>query len=80
MIKAVIFDMFETLVTHYESPVYMGKQIANDIGITEPKFREIWDTTEDDRTLGKKTLEEVIEEVLRVNISEIKLYLQISLP
>lgn len=32
MIKAVIFDMFETLVTHYESPVYMGKQIIEDIG------------------------------------------------
>lgn len=67
MIKAVIFDMFETLVTHFESPVYMGKQIANDIGITEGKFREIWDTTDDDRTLGKRTLEEVIEEVLKVN-------------
>lgn len=67
MIKAVIFDMFETLVTHYESPLYMGKQIAQDIGIEEQKFREIWDTTENERTLGKKTLEEVIEEVLRVN-------------
>ena len=67
MIKAVIFDMFETLVTHFESPVYMGKQIANDIGITEQKFREIWDTTDEDRTLGNKTLEEVIEESLRVN-------------
>ena len=67
MIKAVIFDMFETLVTHFESPVYMGKQISNDIGITEQKFREIWDTTEEDRTLGKRTLEEVIEEVLKVN-------------
>ena len=67
MIKAVIFDMFETLVTHFESPVYMAKQISNDIGITEQKFREIWDTTDDDRTLGKRTLEEVIEESLRVN-------------
>ena len=67
MIKAVIFDMFETLVTHFESPLYMGKQISHDIGIPEPKFREIWDTTDDDRTLGKKTLEEVIEEALRVN-------------
>lgn len=67
MIKAVIFDMFETLVTHFESPVYMAKQISKDIGITERKFREIWDTTDDDRTLGKKTLEEVIEESLRVN-------------
>lgn len=67
MIKAVIFDMFETLVTHFESPVYMAKQICADIGIAEPKFREIWDTTDKDRTLGKKTLEEVIEAVLRTN-------------
>ena len=42
MIKAVVFDMFETLVTHFESPVYMAKQISNDIGITEEKFREIY--------------------------------------
>lgn len=67
MIKAVIFDMFETLVTHFESPVYMGKQISKDIGITEQKFREIWDATDDDRTLGERRLEDVIEESLRVN-------------
>lgn len=67
MIKAVIFDMFETLVTHYESPLYMGKQISSDIGISESKFREIWNTTDDDRTLGKRSFEDVIEEILRVN-------------
>lgn len=67
MVKAVIFDMFEMLVTHFESPVYMGKQIADDIGITEKRFREIWDTTDDDRTLGKRSLEDVIEEILKVN-------------
>ncbi|MBQ8815394.1 MAG: HAD-IA family hydrolase [Lachnospiraceae bacterium] len=67
MIKAVIFDMFETLITHFESPLYMAKQISEDMGITEQKFREIWDKTDDDRTLGQKTLEEVIEKSLRVN-------------
>ena len=67
MIKAVIFDMFETLVTHFESPIYMAKQISDDIGIAEQKFREIWDSTDDDRTLGKSSLEEVIEEILKVN-------------
>ena len=67
MIKAVIFDMFETLVTHFESPVYMAKQICADIGISEPKFREIWDTTDEDRTLGRKSLEEVIEAILMAN-------------
>lgn len=67
MIKAVIFDMFETLVTLFVGPVYMGKQIAEEIGITESKFREIWNPTDEDRTLGKRTLEDVIEESLRVN-------------
>lgn len=67
MIKATVFDMFETLITHYESPLYMGRQIAEDMGISEARFREIWDATDDDRTLGKLTLEEVIEKSLRVN-------------
>ena len=67
MIQAVIFDMFETLITHFRSPLYMGRQIAADAGIEEPVFREVWDTTDDARTLGKMTLEEVIEEVLRRN-------------
>lgn len=67
MIKAVIFDMFETLVTLFAGPVYMGKQIAEEIGIAESKFREIWNPTDEARTLGKRTLEDVIEESLRVN-------------
>lgn len=33
MIRAVIFDMFETLITLYESPIYFGSQIAEDVGI-----------------------------------------------
>ena len=67
MIKAVIFDMFETLVTLFTGSVYMGREIAAEIGLSEPKFREIWDTTDETRTLGKRTLESVIEEVLTVN-------------
>ena len=67
MIKAVIFDMFETLVTLFTGSVYMGREIAQEIGLAEPKFREIWDTTDEARTLGKRTLESVIEEVLTVN-------------
>ena len=67
MTGAVIFDMFETLITHYASPLYMGRQIAADIGIQEPVFREVWDTTDDARTLGRMTLEEVIEAILQRN-------------
>lgn len=67
MIKAVIFDMFETLITHFKSPLYFGKQIAEDMGIPEGKFREIWDPTDYDRTIGKMTLEEVFEQILRAS-------------
>ncbi|MBR5762662.1 MAG: HAD family hydrolase [Lachnospiraceae bacterium] len=67
MIKAVVFDMFETLVTHYRSDWYFGEHIAADLGLSEDKFREVWDATEDDRTLGKRTFEETIKEILQKN-------------
>lgn len=67
MVKAVIFDMYETLITHFQSPLYFGAQMAADIGIPEQKFREIWDPSEHDRTIGKVTLEEVIEKILKAN-------------
>ncbi len=67
MTRAVIFDMFETLVTHYNSPLYFGKQMAYDAGILEDKFQKIWQLTEYDRTIGKLTLEEALEIILREN-------------
>ena len=33
MIKAVIFDMYETLITHYETPLYFTTQMAADADI-----------------------------------------------
>ena len=67
MTKAVIFDMFETLITHFKSTLYFGKQIAEDMGIPEKKFREIWDPTDYARTIGKMTLEEVFEQILKAS-------------
>lgn len=67
MIRAVIFDMFETLITHFESPLYFGAQMAADAGIPEVDFQAVWRPAEDDRTLGKLTLEELLEQVLKEN-------------
>lgn len=67
MIKAVIFDMFETLITHYHSPLYFGAQMAADAGIPEEKFQALWRPSEYDRTIGKVTLEEVVEKILKEN-------------
>lgn len=67
MVKAVIFDMYETLVTLFESPLYFGTQMASDAGIEEEKFQEIWRAAEGDRTIGKITLEEILEKILKAN-------------
>ena len=67
MIKAVIFDMFETLITHYQSPLYFGTQMAQDSGISNDKFQALWAPTESDRPIGNLTLEEVLEKILKEN-------------
>lgn len=67
MTKAVIFDMFETLITHYHSPLYFGAQMAEDAGIPEDRFQALWRPTEYERTIGKMTLEEVLRNILLEN-------------
>ena len=37
-IKAVIFDMFETLVTLFEGRTYFGEDIAADTGVDPAAF------------------------------------------
>ena len=65
MIKAVIFDMYETLITQYGGPVYFRAQMAADAGIDPMLFDALWIPSENDRTIGKQTLEETIEQILR---------------
>ena len=65
MIKAVIFDMYETLITQYGGPVYFRAQMAADAAIDPMLFDALWIPSENDRTIGKQTLEETIEQILR---------------
>ena len=67
MIRAVIFDMFETLVTHYRSELYFGEHVAADLNLTEDQYRSIWDLTENDRSIGKETFEETISKIMHAN-------------
>ena len=41
-IQAVIFDMYETLVTQFCSPLYYGTQIAEDLGLRPEEFLPGW--------------------------------------
>lgn len=58
MIKAVIFDMFETLVTLFTGRTYFSEHIAADLNQPIEAFRRCWHETEKDRTLGKYSMEE----------------------
>lgn len=67
MIRAVIFDMYETLITHYNSPLYFGTQIAEDAGISTEVFLKDWRAATQDRFIGKVSLEELLEKIFREN-------------
>ena len=64
MIKAVIFDMYETLITLHACPLYFSAEMAADAGIPVEDFRAAWYPSETDRTLGKLTLEQALTPVL----------------
>ena len=65
MIRAVLFDMFETLVTLNAGGYYFNEDMARDAGIQEDFFRGIWSKSEYDRTVGKMTMEEAVEIALK---------------
>ncbi|MCR5848749.1 MAG: GNAT family N-acetyltransferase [Lachnospiraceae bacterium] len=65
MIKAVVFDMFETLVTLFEGRTYFSEDIAEDIGVDLKEFQKEWHKIEEDRSKGKYTIKEGLEFVLK---------------
>ena len=67
MIKAVIFDMYETLITQYNNPQYFGRNIARDAGIEESVFMKSWEITEYDKTIGRMTFEDAVSKILKEN-------------
>ncbi len=56
--KAVIFDMFETLVTLHSVPRYFGRNVAADLGADIDEFYPLWHETEEARSKGKMDFEE----------------------
>lgn len=67
MIKAVIFDMYETLITHYRCPTYFSEEMSADAGIELQSFLPAWRESEHKRSVGDMTFEQIIEKILRDN-------------
>lgn len=58
--KAVIFDMFETLVTLHNVPAYFGRNIAADLGADIDEFYPLWHEADEDYSKGKMDCREVL--------------------
>lgn len=61
MIKAVIFDMFETLVSIFTGDSYFSEHMASDLNIPAEDFRPVWHTTETARSCGQCTVPEAVK-------------------
>lgn len=64
MIRAVIFDMYETLITHYRCPRYFGADMVADAGVPAEPFLRVWHETEELRGIGNMTLEKALKRAL----------------
>ncbi|MDR0272572.1 MAG: HAD-IA family hydrolase [Clostridiales bacterium] len=51
--KAVVFDLFETLVTEWGRQKYTTFEISSDLNVEYEKFKREWDSLRSDRYLGK---------------------------
>ncbi len=51
--KAVIFDLFETLITEWGHKKYTKNEMCSDLGIEREQFDRYWDEKEQDRYIGK---------------------------
>lgn len=63
-VRAVLFDMFETLVTHECAPHFFGREIAAMARVPADQFIPLWNATEEARTLGQATLEDALRDIL----------------
>lgn len=72
-IRAILFDMYETLCSHYRCPLYFGAHMAEECGVAQEHFLPLWrnEDREKARTLGQLTLEEQLAYILpRCGITE----------
>lgn len=58
--KAVIFDLFETLITEWGHKKYTKSEMCADLGIEKDTFDFFWDENEEQRYLGDISFEDSI--------------------
>ena len=63
MIKVVIFDLFETLITEWVSDKYTSAKCATDLGVDNILFREVWESLHTQMYTGTCTYENALMKI-----------------
>lgn len=58
--KAVVFDLFETLMTEWGHMKYTKNEMCADLGVERAEFDVFWDEKEQDRYIGSMSFEDSI--------------------
>ena len=56
--KAVIFDLFETVITEWGHKKYTKREMCADLGVDKDAFDPYWEEEEEDRYIGKISFED----------------------
>ena len=73
MVKAVIFDLFETLITEWGHEKYTKRMMCEDLRVLTADFSELWESLHEKQYRGEITFEESIRFVcgkLGVSVTE----------
>lgn len=66
MNKAVVFDLYETLITEWASDKYTSRKCAADLGIELGLFRDIWEACHKQMDIGAYTYRQVLMRICTV--------------
>lgn len=63
--RAVIFDMFETLITEWGHEKYKRREISSELKVDLQALSKIWHESEYDRWIGKISYEDIIRHIMK---------------
>jgi len=58
--KAVLFDLFETLITEWGHKKYTKKEMSSDLGVESGEFDLYWEEKDEERYLGQSSFEDSV--------------------
>jgi putative hydrolase of the HAD superfamily len=65
MVQAVLFDLFETLVTESNAPVRRASSLAAELGVSEDPYRQLWRSCRSGIVLGRSSFRDTLAGIVR---------------